>query len=78
MAEKHENTGFSKLINILKDEKTCVNIIMELITPPYMRFPCSFGESQTSKFFNHVPFKGLGRYFEIMSESSENPEKVLA
>ena len=48
---------------------------MELITPPYMRFPFSYDESQTLKFSNHVPIKGLGRYFEIMTDSSEDPEK---
>ena len=48
---------------------------MEFITPPEMRVSFSCDESQISKFFNHVPIKGLGRSFEIMSESSEEPEK---
>ena len=43
-----------------------------------MRFPFSHEESQTSKFFNNVPIKGLGRSFEIMTESSEEIEKVSA
>ena len=40
-----------------------------------MRFPFSYDESQTSKFCNLVPIKGLGRSFEIMTESSEDVEK---
>ena len=40
-----------------------------------MRFPFSNNESQTSKFFNHVPIEGLGRSFEIINESSEDSEK---
>ena len=40
-----------------------------------MRFPFSHEESQTAKFFNNVPIKGLGRSFEIMTYSSEDPEK---
>ena len=43
-----------------------------------MRFPFSYDESQASKFFNHVPIKRLGRSFEIMSESSEGPEKCCS
>ena len=34
-----------------------------------------YDESQTSKFFNHVPIEGLGRSFEIINESSEDSEK---
>ena len=42
-----------------------------------MRFPIWYDESQTSKFFNQVQMKGLGRSFEIMTESSEDPEKSI-
>ena len=62
-----------RLYTFLSLKKTSDSIIMEFLTPPEMRFSCD--ESQISKFFNHVPIKGLGRSFEIMSESSEESEK---
>ena len=43
-----------------------------------MKFTFYYDEFQTSKFFNHVPIKGLGRSFEIMSESSEESEKSFS
>ena len=48
---------------------------MERITPSEMRFPFTHDDSQKSKFFNHVPIKGLWRSFEIMTIRSEEAEK---
>ena len=40
-----------------------------------MKFPFYYDEFQTSKFFNHVPIEGLGRSFEMITESSQDSEK---